>query len=71
MKKRGLILVLGLVILSSCKRDWACKCSSGGSSTQIESYSGLKKKDAEVKCADVQKDFEEFNANLSCEVEKI
>lgn len=70
MKKIIVTLIVGLVVLSSCKRDWACNCSSGGSTTQIESYSGLKKKDAEVKCADVQKDFEEFNANLSCEVEK-
>ncbi len=71
MKKIIVILVAGMAILTSCKRDWGCRCSSGNTSTQIESYSGLTKKDAEVKCDDVQKDFEAFDSNVSCEVEKI
>lgn len=70
MKTVGLILFTGMMILSSCKKDWSCNCTNGNGAVPIESYSGLTKKDAQSKCDNVQKDFQEFNANLTCEIEK-
>lgn len=64
------IAILGMCLFSSCKKDWSCNCTSGGVTNPVESYSGFTKKEAQVKCDDVQKDFQEYDSSLTCEVEK-
>lgn len=41
--------VLGMVALSSCKKDYTCECTVGGS-TSSTVYEDIKKSDAEDAC---------------------
>ena len=41
--------VLGMVALSSCKKDYTCECTIGGS-TSSTVYEDVKKSDAESSC---------------------
>lgn len=69
MKKVMFIGVVGMVLLSSCKKDWTCICTSGSTSAVAENYSNLSKKDAEKECADVQALANSFGGNVSCDIE--
>jgi len=42
--------VLGMVALSSCKKDYTCACTVG-TTTDSTVYKDIKKKDAEAACS--------------------
>ena len=42
--------VLGMVALSSCKKDRTCECTVLGQTADAETYLDSTKKDAEAKC---------------------
>jgi hypothetical protein len=51
MKKLLAITALGVLTLTSCKKDYTCTCSSAASSYNFsETYPDQKKKDAEDLC---------------------
>lgn len=57
--------VLGMVALSSCKKDYTCECtSSGGDSTSIV-YEDIKKKDAESACTSLNTNAAIFGGSCS------
>jgi hypothetical protein len=51
MKKIFAIAVLGVITLSSCKKDYTCACTATNSAYNVSAaYKGVKKKDAEKSC---------------------
>jgi len=46
MKKVLLVLGLGLLALTSCKKDYTCTCEVGGVESSVE-YEGLSKDEAD------------------------
>ncbi len=70
MKKLLFVTVIGLGLFSSCKKDWKCVCTDGTNTANVESYSGLTKKNAESKCKDVESAFQSLNSSTKCEIDK-
>lgn len=50
MKKLVVIMAVGTVVLSSCKKDWTCACSVNGVNALNDVIENKTKKDAESEC---------------------
>ena len=46
--------VLGVVALSSCKKDWTCSCTINGTTGSAATYKDTKKSDAKASCDALQ-----------------
>lgn len=46
----GTIAVFILLSLNSCKRNYVCECTSGGSTQVVADYGKVKKADAKADC---------------------
>lgn len=70
MKKVLCAAVIGMALLSSCKRDWNCVCSSGSESGTAATYTDVSKKDAKESCDALQALGIAFDSDFKCNIEK-
>jgi hypothetical protein len=69
MKKIFAIAVLGVITLSSCKKDYTCACTATDSSDNISiAYKGVKKKDAESTCDTYSTSYASVTPGGKCEI---
>ena len=54
MKKLTILGVIVLFGLSSCKKDWTCKCEDDNGNVNWQEISNASKDDAESLCSDVE-----------------
>lgn len=50
MKKLFVIVAVGTFVLTSCKKDWTCECSSNGVALPSSQLKDMKKSQAESEC---------------------
>jgi hypothetical protein len=50
MKKLFIIAAIGTFVLSSCKKDWTCRCSVNGIDIGTEDIKDKTKKEATSEC---------------------
>ncbi len=63
----GAFAVLGVVALSSCKKDYTCTCTINGSSAST-TYKDVKKKDAEASCESLETTSKILDPGASCSI---
>ncbi len=61
---------LAVIALASCKKDYTCNCTSSGFTLVVETYSSVKKADAESKCSEYEADAKEEFPQVSCSIAK-
>ena len=61
----GAFAVLGVVALSSCKKDYTCTCTVNGG-TISATYTKVKKADAEEACSSSETTYKVADASASC-----
>lgn len=49
-----ILLVLTIVSLSSCKKDWVCTCTFGSTGIETQQLSDAKRKTAKNACSDME-----------------
>jgi|GEM_PF-5566543 len=65
-----LLLVLSIISLSSCKKDWLCTCTFGTTGIETQQLSDAKRKTAKNACHDMESElvlrgFENVNCKIS------
>lgn len=68
MKKVFVVAALAVFVLSSCKKDYTCKCDfTDGSVFKLE-YSKMKKSDAESNCANAETTYKAGDPGVKCSI---
>ncbi len=70
MKKIFLGAVVGMVLFTSCKKDWNCICTSGSTSGSAAKYTDVTKKEAKEACNSVESLGKVFDSGFNCDIEK-
>lgn len=66
MKKILFVAVLGMITLSSCKKDYTCACTFTGGATLNIAIEKSSKKDAESACDSAESTYKVADAAASC-----
>ena len=63
--------VLGLLALSSCKKDWECKCEVLGTSQTMKTIENKNRSDAREECEEYTELTTLLDSNSTCDVTAI
>lgn len=65
MKKVMAVAVLGLFVLTACKKDYTCECTYNGTAYPFK-YEKVKKSDAESTCDAQETTYKMGDPNATC-----
>jgi hypothetical protein len=66
MKKIGFAVVALAFVFTSCKKDYTCACEAFDQVIDLQHGKMKKKEDAEEKCELAQKNYNEYDPNVTC-----